>query len=134
MRLTIISSDGTVCKDGLCYTGLDLSGADIPSDVHALQWQGQGGWIEQLDATNVPLTMLPDWAEAALAVWQAIDDEANAPPPDPTPEELAAARIAELKRLLRETDYVALSDYDKEKPDVLAQRAAWRTELRSLEP
>lgn len=43
------------------------------------------------------------------------------------------ARIAELKQLLRDTDYVALADYDKDKPDVLAQRAAWRAELRELE-
>lgn len=44
-----------------------------------------------------------------------------------------AARIAELKQLLRDTDYVALSDYDKDKPDVLAQRQAWRDEIRELE-
>ena len=43
------------------------------------------------------------------------------------------ARIAELQKLLRETDYVALPDYDKDKPDVLAQRAAWRAEIRQLE-
>jgi len=42
------------------------------------------------------------------------------------------ARIAELKAFLRETDYVALSDYDKDKPEVIAQRAAWRAELREL--
>jgi hypothetical protein len=42
-------------------------------------------------------------------------------------------RIAELKQLLRDTDHVALSDYDKEKPDVLAQRQAWRDEIRALE-
>lgn len=57
-----------------------------------------------------------------------------------TAEEIAAvqaqakvARISELKRLLAETDYVALSDYDKSKPDVLAQRQAWREEIRTLE-
>lgn len=44
-----------------------------------------------------------------------------------------AIRIAELKRLLAETDYVALSDYDKDKADVIAQRAAWRAEIRELE-
>jgi hypothetical protein len=44
-----------------------------------------------------------------------------------------AARIAELQQLLRDTDYVALSDYDKHKPEVLAQRQAWRGELRTLE-
>lgn len=60
-----------------------------------------------------------------------------------TPEEIAACeaaaqadtisdRIAELKQLLASTDYVALPDYDKSKPDVLAQRQAWREELRAL--
>ena len=44
----------------------------------------------------------------------------------------ASARIAELKKLLADTDYVALADYDKDKTDVLAQRAEWRTELRGL--
>jgi bifunctional ADP-heptose synthase (sugar kinase/adenylyltransferase) len=43
------------------------------------------------------------------------------------------ARIAELKQLLRDTDYVVLSDYDKGKPDVLLQRQAWRAEIRELE-
>lgn len=42
-------------------------------------------------------------------------------------------RIAELKQLLRDTDYVALSDYDQDKPDVIEQRAKWRTEIRALE-
>ena len=133
MKLTIIPSDGTVVKDGRGHSGLDLSGSDIPSDVHALQWQGQGGWIEQTDMTNVQIAVLPDWTEAVLAVWQAADDRANAPSPEPAPEELTAYRIAELKQLLRDTDYVALPDYDKDKPDVLAQRAAWRAEIRELE-
>lgn len=43
------------------------------------------------------------------------------------------ARIAELQQFLAETDYVALSDYDKDKPEVLSQRQAWRDEIRSLE-
>jgi hypothetical protein len=58
---------------------------------------------------------------------------------DKTPEQITTAqaaqavlRIAELKRNLAETDYVALSDYDKSKPDVLAQRQAWREEIRTL--
>ena len=44
-----------------------------------------------------------------------------------------AARIAELKQLLAESDYVALADYDKDKPEVLVQRQAWRDEIRELE-
>jgi len=46
---------------------------------------------------------------------------------------ITSARIAKLKQLLASTDYVALADYDKSKPDVLAQRQAWREELRALE-
>jgi len=42
-------------------------------------------------------------------------------------------RIIELKQLLASTDYVALSDYDKDKLDVLTQRKAWREEIRQLE-
>jgi len=43
-----------------------------------------------------------------------------------------AARIAELKQFLRDTDYVALSDYDKDKPEIIAERQAAREELREL--
>jgi hypothetical protein len=57
-----------------------------------------------------------------------------------TAQEIAAleagrkvARVAELKQLLSDTDYVALSDYDKSKPEVLTQRQAWREEIRTLE-
>jgi hypothetical protein len=42
------------------------------------------------------------------------------------------ARIAELKQFLRDTDYVALSDYDKDKSEIIAQRQAARNELREL--
>jgi len=42
-------------------------------------------------------------------------------------------RITELKRLLAETDYVVLSDYDQDKPELKAQRQAWRQEIRTLE-
>ena len=42
-------------------------------------------------------------------------------------------RHAELLKLLRETDYVALADYDKDKPEVIADRADWRAEVRELE-
>ena len=44
------------------------------------------------------------------------------------------ARVNELKRNLAETDYVTLPDYDKEKPEVVEQRAEWRAEVRELEP
>ena len=43
------------------------------------------------------------------------------------------ARIVELKQLLANTDYVGLSDYDKEKPELIAERGLWRAEIRELE-
>ena len=56
------------------------------------------------------------------------------PAPDtPSPEEVVAAEIEELKQMLRDTDYVALPDYDQDKPDVLANRQAWREAIRTLE-
>lgn len=48
-------------------------------------------------------------------------------------EKSKEVRIAEIKQLLQETDYVALSDYDQDKPDIIAQRAVWRAEIRVLE-
>jgi bifunctional ADP-heptose synthase (sugar kinase/adenylyltransferase) len=45
----------------------------------------------------------------------------------------AKARIVELKQLLASTDYVTLSDYDKNKPEILTDRQAWRDEIRQLE-
>ena len=45
----------------------------------------------------------------------------------------AKERIAELQQKLSDTDYVALPDYDKDKPEILADRQAWRDEIRQLE-
>lgn len=42
-------------------------------------------------------------------------------------------RIAELRKLLANTDYVALADYDQDKPEIKAQRQAWRDEIRQLQ-
>ena len=44
------------------------------------------------------------------------------------------ARLAELKKLLLQSDYKVLPDYDKPVSDeLLTQRQAWRDEIRSLE-
>ena len=42
-------------------------------------------------------------------------------------------RIAELKQLLADSDYKVLPDYDKTTEDIVAQRQAWRDEIRTLE-
>ncbi len=43
-----------------------------------------------------------------------------------------AARIAELKAFLRDSDHVVLPDYDRSKPEIIAERQAAREELREL--
>lgn len=44
-----------------------------------------------------------------------------------------AKRVRELKRLLAASDYKVLPDYDRTGDDVIAQRQAWRDELRALQ-
>ena len=73
MRLTIIPVDGAVYKDGVSYSGLDLS--IVPSNVHALQWDSVAGWIEFKDTIpNEDITELPAWVDTCLTKW----DEAKA--------------------------------------------------------
>jgi hypothetical protein len=80
MKLTIIPSDGAVYKDGISYSGLDLSSA--PTGVHALQFNDatSKGWIEFTDnddgtkPQNEIISELPAWATTAMTKW----DEAKA--------------------------------------------------------
>ena len=88
MKVTIISADGAVYKDGFFYSGLKL--IDVPKNVHALQWSDVAGWIEfSVDgegnkAPNETITELPIWANSALAAWEA----------EKTAEETAIAEAA----------------------------------------
>jgi len=70
-----------------------------------------------------------DWKPATLAEINA----ANAP----TPEQLKLKRIAELKQLLKDSDYKDLPNYDKRNTSQWAndikQRQTWRNEIRQLE-
>jgi hypothetical protein len=75
MRLVILK-DGTVGVSGQFIEGLNLSQCGLPENFWALQWEERGvnnGHIEY-DASligNTPLTELPAWANACIAVWQA---------------------------------------------------------------
>jgi hypothetical protein len=71
MKLTIISEDGAVYKDGVSYSDLDLS--IIPDDVHALQFNSVSntGWIEFTNPIpNQEITELPAWANSCLIKWE----------------------------------------------------------------
>jgi hypothetical protein len=76
MKLTIITADNAVYKDGVSYSDLNLSVCDIPSNISALQWQDTAGWVEDKSAMiqNKNITELPTWANACLTKW----DEAKA--------------------------------------------------------
>ena len=80
-------------------------------------------WCDEMDATLIKVFTPP--------VNIGTEDE-----PDygsPSQEQLSFNRIAELKEKLRDTDYITLPDYDKDKPEILTDRQAWRDEIRQLE-
>jgi hypothetical protein len=75
MNLTIINEDNAVYVDGSALAGLDLSTTGIPSNVHALQWKVNIGWIEFKDNSNFTkpanevINALPDWANNCVTVY-----------------------------------------------------------------
>ena len=89
MKLTIIVQDKAVYVDGVMRASsapmpLDLSSCGIPDNVWALQWKDTAGWIEFNDnpdgtkPQNEPITVLPEWANNCVAVYNAWTP---APPP-----------------------------------------------------
>ena len=78
MKLTIIKNDGAVYKDSMSYSNLSLT--NIPSNVHALQWNNDKGHVEFVDnvKANEAITELPSWANDALNAWQTAYDAEQA--------------------------------------------------------
>jgi len=77
-----------------------------------------------------PLYWVPcaDDVDASTYYWDGLTAVVK-PIPPPSNDQA----IADLKQKLAETDYVGLTDYDKQKPELLAQRQEWRDEIRRLE-
>ena len=73
MKLTIIREDSVVYVDNFAIYNIDLS--FVPSNVHALQWKVDLGWIEFVENSdftkpqNETITELPDWATTAYNAW-----------------------------------------------------------------
>jgi len=133
MKLTIIPSEQKVYQDAVSYEGLNLVG--IPSNVHALQWQDMQGHLEFTDGTpNEDITVLPQWANDALAVWSV--EQAKQPVPTPsTPPILTDAQKLSLIRIDRNArmtacDWTQLADIPS-KVDKVAW-AVYRQALRDL--
>jgi len=75
-NLTILTQDNAVYLDGAVILDLDLSTAGIPSNVHALQWKTNVGWIEfkpNDDFTHDPnqiINELPNWANNCINIFK----------------------------------------------------------------
>jgi len=74
MKLSIVTDDKMVAKDGVGYFDLDIS--YVQNTVHALQWYETYGEIEYKSTgpyrkpENEQITALPDWANTALTKWE----------------------------------------------------------------
>ena len=94
-RVTIVPADSLVIVDG---RGLNVS-LTLPGHVHAVQWDGLTGWVEHRDGTpNSPVTQTEYDALVvpSLAAWESARAAADAPP-EPTPEEILASRLAAIE-------------------------------------
>jgi hypothetical protein len=101
MKLTIIPSDGAVYENEVCYS--DLTWEGTPVDVHALQWLDVAGWIEYNNGQpNEDITVLPDWANNAMAAWTVANTPA--PPTPPTADENKITAVG----LLQTTDWTQI--------------------------
>ena len=102
MRLTIVNADNVVGVNENFRGDLDLSQCGLPANFWAFQWNQNGDNTGEIEYNspiiqNDPVTEIPAWATACVAVWQAkLDQEAA---------EAEAARIAaeeEAARILAE--------------------------------
>ena len=93
MKLTIIREDNTVYVDNYAINEIDLS--FVPSEVHALQWKNDLGWIEYVEnddftkPQNLIINELPAWANSAYNIWLTKKAEIDAA------AQAAAARAAQ---------------------------------------
>ena len=102
--------------------------ASLAASINAYQWQN-GEWVLIQSTGTIERFgfTIADFPDAPVP-----DKPTNNPDADQAERE-KAERIAELKQLLADTDYVGLADYDKDQPELKAQRQAWRDEIRQLE-
>lgn len=93
------------------------------------KWDWQGEWVLIQDTSSIDRFdfALSDFPDAP------VPDKPDYNPDDKQAKQEALERITNLKGMLRDTDYIDLPSYDKEKPEIMAQRAEWRAEVRELE-
>ena len=67
MNIVISKNTDSVYKDGKSFLGLGLS---IPSDISALYWRENFGWIES-DNSIKSIEEIPSWVNDCLAKFDA---------------------------------------------------------------
>ena len=131
MKISIVR-DGGICQiDGVAVEISDVSG--IPSNVHALQWDGTAGQVEFSNGADFDsISSLPSWAVSFQANAQAVIDEQNKAAKDREDYENSDAGKAESARakrdyLISQTDWWALSD-----STMTADQSVYRQALRDI--
>ena len=77
MQLTIVRPDSLVIVDGQSQH-FDLSGFDLPPNLHALQWSLDRGHMEYTNQPNDNLNTLPDWTTAVIEEHRRVTDQQQA--------------------------------------------------------
>ena len=83
MRIVIVSEDNAVGVNGDFRHNLDFSQCGLPANFWAFQWNQRGDNTGEIEYNspmiqNDPVTEIPAWATACVAVWQAKLDQETA--------------------------------------------------------
>jgi hypothetical protein len=128
-RLTIVVDDGAVYIGKQGYSDMDLTPCNIPSDIHAVQWENNKGVMEYRDfRQNEEIFEITDWMQSCINLYYTTDYNIKNPSP-PTVEEIRMMNEGHAKVLLFQSDWAAL-------PDITLQNQeewnAYRVALRTI--
>lgn len=106
-RITIIPSDTYCSIDSVGYKDVDMS--SINSNIHAVQWFGDNGWVEfnetpQGKLENKPITDIEQF-KFVLDSWNEINYSKLHPVPEPIVPPTAEQNKQTASQLLYDTDW-----------------------------
>jgi hypothetical protein len=127
MKLTIIPSDNLVSIDNLSYT---VEIKNLYTNIHAVQWADNAGWIEYTDKPNENITDISQFQQA-INLWNEADNQSKVEYINTAEDNknIASAKLAE-------TDWVELlSVTDSTQPVYLTNKKEfdnYRLQLRLI--
>lgn len=133
MRLTIISSDKTICIDGQCISGIEQDLSWIPTNIHALQWYDTYGEVEYNDGSpNEKIEELGIYQQAVIDYQNEIQRLENEKIAKEAALEAARNYWDELRimrdKLLSMSDWTQIPDA----PLTETQKIVWQTYRQQL--